>query len=281
MASLFQIKQDWRVTRSRQRLHEYRTLFARVPDQSLGRGLEIGAGDGFLATQLVAKCTSLVTTDSAEERLAGSQGDNPKVCCDARCMPFDDASFDFIFSSSVLEHIPERERAYCEMSRCLAPNGTMVHIMPSVAWKTLQLLLYYPNLLASGIDLLSKKLAGVREQTSSERWSDRPRRIGLKDAVRGVLPGVHGEFKNHLEEYRGFRARSWIAEFERAGLRTIAIVRLPPYSGYGFGLDGPRGRLERLGLSSHNAFIVSRRDGASQHAAFFGAPPAHPCASLT
>ena len=41
-------------------------------------------------------------------------------------IPFPDASFDFITSVSVIEHIPAVERAVAEMFRCLKPGGRLL-----------------------------------------------------------------------------------------------------------------------------------------------------------
>ena len=41
-------------------------------------------------------------------------------------MRFPDESFDYITSISVIEHIPEVERAVAEMYRCLKPNGMLL-----------------------------------------------------------------------------------------------------------------------------------------------------------
>src|SRR5258707_927014 len=81
--------------------------FDGVPAGGLGDGLEIGGGDGFLASLVAAPCRSFVTTDSYRPRLADGSAALPggvrRVVCDAARLPFANASFDFIFSSSVLE----------------------------------------------------------------------------------------------------------------------------------------------------------------------------------
>lgn len=52
---------------------------------------------------------------------------------DARCLPFADATFDRVFSISVLEHIPDRgdSEAFREMVRVLRPGGIVVVTLPS------------------------------------------------------------------------------------------------------------------------------------------------------
>ncbi len=220
--------------------------------------LEIGSGDGYLATLLAPLGRRLVTSDSspaytcAASRLA-------RLRCTATALPFADASFDFIFSSSVLEHVRDRPAAMAEMRRCLRPDGTMVHIMPSPTWKLLQLAFYYPHLVLGGLEWLRQDYAPAGEST--ERWTDQRRTITWREILRGVFPTVHGEFDGHLAELKGFAAGAWVSAFRCAGFAVRRLIRLPLYSGYGFGLDGLRRAGESYGLSAHNAFVVTSPRG--------------------
>ena len=83
------------------------------------------------------------------------------------------------------------------------------------------------------------------------------------EVKRGILPPVHGEFAGHVEELRGFAARSWSQAFCAAGFEVRGELPLPLYSGYGFGLEGLRRIGERWGLSSHTAFIVTHAGAPS------------------
>src|SRR5438046_3173618 len=131
------LRAPWPVARSRQRQREFAAVFAEVPPASLGDMLEVGSGDGFMASLLRPLGRSLVTTEQAPGR-ASHAPQLPRLRCSATALPLADASFDFIFSSSVLEHVRDRERALGELRRCLRPDGVMVHLMPSPTWKLLQ-----------------------------------------------------------------------------------------------------------------------------------------------
>jgi 2-polyprenyl-3-methyl-5-hydroxy-6-metoxy-1,4-benzoquinol methylase len=49
---------------------------------------------------------------------------------DIKALPFDDASFDCVICSEVLEHIPEHEKALSELVRVLKPHGHLVVSVP-------------------------------------------------------------------------------------------------------------------------------------------------------
>jgi SAM-dependent methyltransferase len=52
-------------------------------------------------------------------------------------MPFDDASFDFIFSDQVFEHVLDQSAAWHEIVRVLKPGGVSVHVIPA-KWQVIE-----------------------------------------------------------------------------------------------------------------------------------------------
>jgi SAM-dependent methyltransferase len=282
------IREHWPVARTRQRRREFAAVFDGVPEGALGDGLEIGGGDGFVASLVAKHCRSFVTTDSYRARLATGAPALPanvrRLVCDAARLPFKDASFDFVFSSSVLEHIRDRAPVYRELRRCLRPGGVMLHVMPSRTWKILQLLFYYPHQLIGGIDLLLDALTKAAKRRrapaaapearvlDTNRWSDQ-RKVTLKVILENVVPQPHGEYPGNLAEVRGFGARVWEREFASAGLRAHRILLLPLYSGYGFGFERLRRLGERWGLSSHNAFVLTPEGAPSPALTWFERAP--------
>lgn len=57
---------------------------------------------------------------------------------DLQELPFEDQSYDFIFASHVLEHIPDDEKAISEIRRILKPNGLAILPLPLVCEKTIE-----------------------------------------------------------------------------------------------------------------------------------------------
>jgi SAM-dependent methyltransferase len=57
---------------------------------------------------------------------------------DITALPFEDASYDFVFASHVLEHVREDERAIGEIRRVLRPGGIAILPVPIVCGKTIE-----------------------------------------------------------------------------------------------------------------------------------------------
>jgi SAM-dependent methyltransferase len=57
---------------------------------------------------------------------------------DLQNLPFSDSSYDFVFASHVLEHIPDDKKALQEIRRILKPNGIAILPVPLVAKKTIE-----------------------------------------------------------------------------------------------------------------------------------------------
>ncbi len=59
---------------------------------------------------------------------------------DIQSLPFSDSTYDFIFASHVLEHIPDDRKAIKEIRRILRPNGIAVLPVPVVSIQTVEYL---------------------------------------------------------------------------------------------------------------------------------------------
>ena len=57
---------------------------------------------------------------------------------DLQDLPFDDASYDFVFASHVLEHVPDDAKAIREIRRILRPGGLAVLPVPVVVERTVE-----------------------------------------------------------------------------------------------------------------------------------------------
>ncbi len=94
---------------------------------------------------------------------------------DLRKIPFEDATFDVVFASHVLEHIPEDIQAIKEIRRILKPNGIAILPVPVVNQTTIDYtepnLAEWGHVRAPGLDYFDRYepfFSRVRTYTSSE-----------------------------------------------------------------------------------------------------------------
>jgi len=99
-----------------------------------GRLLEIGAGTGWQAQALEKLGYGVAAIDIPSSNLK----DNriwPVTDYDGKAIPFEDDTFDIVFSSNVLEHIPHIYDFQKEIKRVLKPGGCVIHVLPSSIWR--------------------------------------------------------------------------------------------------------------------------------------------------
>ena len=100
-----------------------------------GDVLEIGAGSGAMAAELLAAYPSITMTvtdfdaamvDSAKRRLEPFADRATARRADATALPFADDSFDVVLSWVMLHHTVEWEKALAEAMRVVRPGGSLV-----------------------------------------------------------------------------------------------------------------------------------------------------------
>jgi SAM-dependent methyltransferase len=100
-----------------------------------GDALEVGAGSGAMAAQLLAQypALTLVATDYdagmvayARKTLATFAGRATVQQVDAARLPFEDDRFDLVFSFAMLHHVGDWPGAVAEALRVLRPGGRFV-----------------------------------------------------------------------------------------------------------------------------------------------------------
>lgn len=185
------------------RTREAEMVFSLFPRTQFESALELGAGNGLQSTIIIEHCQRLICTDidadshgHLGQRILERKLSNVEYrVCDAQDLSqFGDRSFDLIFSSNMLEHIPKLDSCLAECKRVLYDDGIMLHTMPSRWWKFFS---------------FSLGLAAFK-------------RIG-----------VHGASSNHLTEFLSFGKKAWGKKFHENGLSVSEIVGLPFYVGYG------------------------------------------------
>lgn len=170
-------------------IRRYELEFAQHAFGPSGRLLEIGAGTGWQANALQAQgfdvdAIDLSSSNYKEHRVF------PVVDYDGHRIPFGDATFDVVFSSNVLEHIPHLQAFQQEIHRVLKPGGVAVHIVPSSSWR------FWTNI-----------------THVLKSWK---------------IPDIHGEHaSNAVSEILIFRKNWWRQLFETTGWQVVNVMACP------------------------------------------------------
>lgn len=136
-----QAKQDYlELTYSEQRLprsdypsHLTRWLATRVFSQP-GRLLDVGCGRGEYLKTFAHLGFEVAGVDSAQSARIMAQGFRVEVVdIEQERLPFPDASFDYVYSKSVIEHLQKPGNMLAECFRVLRPGGAAAIMTPS--WK--------------------------------------------------------------------------------------------------------------------------------------------------
>jgi len=97
---------------------------------------------------------------------------------DARCLPLESESVDFLFTFAALEHVPEVERAFQEIARVLKPGGVA---LISPAWNcrpwTVRKLQIRPYSDLSPLEMIEKLLIPLRNNLAYRAAMSMPARI--------------------------------------------------------------------------------------------------------
>lgn len=237
------------------------------------RILEIGGGTGEQAAELRRRGFDVVAIEIPDSSYAARRVID-LIDYDGRNIPLPDASVGAVFSSNVLEHVPDLEQMHSEIRRVLAPGGYGIHAMPTHVWRLWTLLTALPE----GLVHLVRALPQLAPRGVS---SAEVRRLGaawyasLRHVAARIVQRRHGERGNTLSELWLFHPSWWRRNFADNGFEVASDEPMGLfYTGnvlFGRGLDiGQRARLARLLGSSCHLYRTRPRAAAQ------GAVPPQP-----
>ena len=177
---------------------ELQTAIGLLPPE--GKLLELGAGTGWQAKRLAEYGFEV----SAVEVIPEAQGMMPAIYrknqiypiidYDGHHLPFGNETFNIVFSSSVLEHIPHDRAFQKEIHRVLKQDGKVLHILPSATWRFCSTLTYFIRRLS-------------RPDTGEIEW-----------------PSRHGEKGSLITEQYYFSRMAWKKFFRQTGWEVERIA---------------------------------------------------------
>lgn len=226
-----------------------------VPE--IGDVLEIGAADGHVARILAGRFDRVAAVDVA----VPARTRFPVQPYDGHRLPFDDDSFDLVYSSHVMEHVAHFDAFQAELARVLRPGGHALHVVPTAIWRFWTLVLHYPALPKLVLRQWRGHRAGGAAPGPGATGAGTRRRGPALAVMRLLAAAPHGETGSALEELRHFALGHWRRRFSAGGWRIVDSRPLGLcYSGYAlFGgrLSLPaRRRLARLAGSSSGCFLL-------------------------
>lgn len=185
-----------------------------------GRLLELGAGTGEQARELSRQGFDVVAIDLPSSVYAASRqfaiGEY-----DGKHIPLPDASVDVVFSSYVLEYIPNLAAMHAEIRRVLKPSGYCVHVLPTHGWRFWTIVCGLPNVLVCLLTNLPRLLPNALLRAAERQRLVRAWRKAAGQFVGSLVTHRHGDHSNLLSELWRFRPAYWRREFSSNGFVLI------------------------------------------------------------
>ena len=93
--------------------------------------LELAAGTGLIAKNIVRAASHIEVTDASEEMITEAKRNNRSAKLhfsvrDMFCLPYADKSFDVVIVSNALHIVPQPEKALAEIRRVLKDDGELI-----------------------------------------------------------------------------------------------------------------------------------------------------------
>jgi len=204
-------------------------------------GLELGCGNAFQTVLLASLSKKIFATDLfKKDNTIHSHGINRAkelidklnienitlLSCSAVRLPFSDNYFDFVFSSSMLEHVNDKDAALREIRRVLKPNGYMISILPTHMASIYE----FPRVFLYFLGRIFKFLLRTESNSDIKKGKDKEKYTELslfkrfkKHHPSFPLPEPHGRYANIFEELRKQSPQIWKRSIEIADFKVIDI----------------------------------------------------------
>lgn len=149
-----------------------------------GRGLDLGCGDGTILKRIFDHVgpREVVGIDLDPREIAAARATGLYATVHTGPgseIPESDCEFDFVFSNSVLEHIPELAPVFAEVARILKPGGVFYFTVPSTAFPDLLYGPWMPGVARQAYnDMVTRRIA-VEHYFSIEQCTEWMNDAGL------------------------------------------------------------------------------------------------------
>jgi len=263
------------------RSREIELIFSNLPKKYFKMGLELGAGSGVQAQPLFSYCHSLVCTEyntrfNIDELKKNDMNIKYQVC-DAEKVDqtFRGKNFDLVFSSNMMEHLPNPDASFGGIYNILNDDGVSIHTMPSVFMKLLYIILFYPYVFHIVLKSLIRKIYSNRQRRNNNIENKEENRKPVHNnnpkfseksknsLIKFIIPSPHGACDSNIKELFYWRKKRWIKQIESHGFIVIKTIRMPVTTGYSFKLERLCELLFRIGFCSSYAYVAVKRNNSN------------------
>ncbi|UCD94908.1 MAG: class I SAM-dependent methyltransferase [Candidatus Zixiibacteriota bacterium] len=112
------------------------------PKDFFDKALELGCGSGKDSRCLAYYCKKLVALEYNPDRQTECDDEKTTFLIgDAQNLTrFGDNEMDLVFSSNLIEHLPNLDKCLAECRRVVRKDGLVIHTVPNRTWKVFHLL---------------------------------------------------------------------------------------------------------------------------------------------
>ena len=228
-------------------------------------GLEVGAGDGFQSRLLVEYLDELIVTEYSKDRLQQIHNEKIKYyIADAENLEssIDLKEIDIIFSSHLLEHLPNPEKLLQSCTILSSKKGVIIHVVPSNWYAFFRLVFYYPSLIVRIFKKMRNNPRDINLFEKTETIIHNNLKIKHKPKIKlftFLFPKPHGISNNLLQEYLSMCKTNWSKLFIKNNLEIVDIINGSCFSGYGFGFKRTKNILSKIGFASEYIYILKKK----------------------
>jgi ubiquinone/menaquinone biosynthesis C-methylase UbiE len=221
------------------RFQEFANFAEHLPKERVGRVLELGCGSGYYSAFLSQIADQVVASDIPAPPIAIHKGGLERarelvkqleitnvdvVAASVEKLPFEDQSFDMVFSTYVMGYVSDLPRAVSEIERVLKPGGLHFCVVPTRAAAVYRLVDYQFYLMKRVWAKLFSKEQAIGEASGGGVPARRGRHL--------PIPAPQSGFRNWFEEAYFTTPNRWEKTLSRDGKIPVicrASTQLNPF----------------------------------------------------
>lgn len=195
--------------------------------QKFETALELGCGIGYGACFLSGMAKRVIASDIEDtNQLTHSPGLEPTrkflsnfpelpieiLAASAEQIPLANQTVDFIFSSHVLEHVPNKKASIAEVERLLKPNGIYFCVVPTRTERFYSIIAYYISL----VKRIPGKLFNRQKDKGLSVHSKESVTVNQFTKRNILLPPIHGTGPTYFNEWKTWSYGNWLKFFKES-----------------------------------------------------------------